>query len=64
MSGTFILVVVMVITILLGKYALSEGQRIERQNKFMRDMENFDSKRTENEENQDKELRVRNTITI
>ena len=53
MSGTFILVVVMVITILLGKYALSEGQRIKRQNKFMRDMENFDSKRTENEENQD-----------
>tara|TARA_R110002167_G_scaffold18950_4_gene70366 strand:+ start:217 stop:342 length:126 start_codon:yes stop_codon:yes gene_type:complete len=30
MSGTFILIIVMVITACLGKYAISKGQRIER----------------------------------
>ena len=34
MSGTVIFIVVMVITVLLGRYALAEGQRIERQKKF------------------------------
>mgnify|MGYP003642029571 FL=1 len=51
MSGTFILIVVVIITILLGRYAIGEGQRVERQKKFMKDMEDFDSKRTKNEEN-------------
>ena len=37
-----ILIAVIGITFLLGRYALAEGQRIERQKKFMRDMENFD----------------------
>ena len=32
--GTFIFIVIMVITVLLGRYAIAEGQRIERQNKF------------------------------
>mgnify|MGYP003635199742 FL=1 len=51
MSGTFILIVVVIITILLRRYAIGEGQRVERQKKFMKDMEDFDSKRTKNEEN-------------
>tara|TARA_R110000824_G_scaffold338858_1_gene525379 strand:- start:526 stop:642 length:117 start_codon:yes stop_codon:yes gene_type:complete len=29
MSGTFILIIVIVITACLGKYAVSEGQKIE-----------------------------------
>jgi divalent metal cation (Fe/Co/Zn/Cd) transporter len=49
MSGIFILVVVIVITILLGRYALAEGHRIESQKKFMRDMEKFDNKKIKNE---------------
>jgi hypothetical protein len=32
--GTFILIAIMVITVLLGRYAITEGQRIERQKKF------------------------------
>lgn len=51
MSGTFILIVVMIITILLGRYALTEGQRIESQKKFMKNMKDFDIKKTKNEEN-------------
>tara|TARA_R110000850_G_scaffold59948_2_gene137973 strand:- start:95 stop:235 length:141 start_codon:yes stop_codon:yes gene_type:complete len=42
MSGTIILIVVMVVTVLLGRYALAEGRRIEQQNKFHRNMNNFD----------------------
>ena len=42
MSGTFIFIVVMVITVLLGRYALAEGRRIEQQKKFMKNMNNFD----------------------
>ena len=45
MSGTFILIAVMVITVLLGRYALAEGHRIEKQKKFMKDMENFDKRK-------------------
>ena len=51
MSGTFIFIVVIIITILLGRYALREGQRIESQKKFMKDMNDFDSKKNKNEEN-------------
>lgn len=51
MSGTFIFIAVMIITILLGRYALSEGRKIESQKKFMRDMENFDGKKNKNEKN-------------
>ena len=32
--GTFIFIVVMVITVCLGRYAIAEGQKIERQKKF------------------------------
>ena len=38
MSGTFIFIVVMVITVLLGRYALAEGRRIEQQKKFMKNI--------------------------
>ena len=45
MSGTVIFIVVIVATILLGKYAISEGHRVEQQKKFMKDMENFDKRK-------------------
>tara|TARA_R110001599_G_scaffold109261_1_gene272761 strand:- start:186 stop:320 length:135 start_codon:yes stop_codon:yes gene_type:complete len=44
MSGTFILIVVMVITVMLGRYAIAEGQRVERQKKFMKNMKKFNKK--------------------
>ena len=45
MSGTVILLIVIVVTVLLGKHAIAEGHRVEKQKKFMRDMENFDKKK-------------------
>jgi hypothetical protein len=42
MIGTIILIVVIVITYLLGKYAIEEGQRQERQKKFIKDMKKWD----------------------
>jgi len=45
MIGSFILLIIIVILYLLGKYAITEGQRIEQQKKFMRDMENFDKRK-------------------
>ena len=45
MSGTFIIIAVMAITVLLGKFALAEGRRIEQQKKFNRNMNNFDKKK-------------------
>ena len=42
MSGTIILIIVMVAIVCLGRYAIAEGQRTERQKRFMRNMENFD----------------------
>ncbi len=44
MSGTVILIVVMVITVCLGKYAIAEGQRVERQKKMLEDMKRWDNK--------------------
>tara|TARA_R110001583_G_scaffold51293_1_gene160263 strand:+ start:277 stop:417 length:141 start_codon:yes stop_codon:yes gene_type:complete len=40
--GVVICVFVMVFVIALGRYAISEGQRIENQKKFMKNMEEFD----------------------
>jgi len=37
-----IFITVIVITFLLGRYAISEGQRIEQQKKFMKNMEEYD----------------------
>ena len=45
MSGTFILVIVIAVTVLLGRYAITEGQRIEQQKKFNRNMNNFDKRK-------------------
>ncbi len=42
---TLILLSVIVVTYYLGRYAIEEGIRIERQKKFMKDMENFDKKK-------------------
>ena len=42
--GTLILITVLVTIFYLGRYAIIEGQRAERQKKFFKDMENFDSK--------------------
>ena len=44
MSGTVILIIVITITICLGRYAIAEGQRVERQKKMMKDMENWGNK--------------------
>jgi|TARA_B100001564_G_scaffold333364_1_gene320977 hypothetical protein len=45
MSGTVILLVVIVVTFLIGKYAIEEGQRVERQNKMLEDMKKWDDKK-------------------
>ena len=45
MSGTFIIIAVMVITVLLGKYVIVEGQRAEQHKKFMKNLENHDKKK-------------------
>jgi len=45
MNGTIILITVIVVIVLLGRYAISEGQRIEQQKKFMNNMNNFDKKK-------------------
>tara|TARA_R110002020_G_scaffold391303_4_gene601713 strand:- start:1426 stop:1569 length:144 start_codon:yes stop_codon:yes gene_type:complete len=42
--GMLILLVVVGVTVMLGRYAIAEGQRVERHKKFMKDMENFDKK--------------------
>jgi hypothetical protein len=42
---TLILLAVIGITVLLGRYAIAEGQRIERHKKFMKDMEDYDKKK-------------------
>ena len=44
MSGTIILLIVIVITFLLGKYAIAEGHRIENHKKFMKNLEEHDKK--------------------
>jgi len=44
MGGTLILLVVIVVIFFIGRYAIEEGQRVERQKKMMKDLENFDKK--------------------
>ena len=43
--GTLIVIVVIGVTILLGRYALAEGRRIESQKKFMKNMNEYDNKK-------------------
>ena len=45
MSGTVILVIVIAVTVLLGRYAIAEGQRIEQQKKFNRNMNKFNKRK-------------------
>ena len=40
-----ILISIITITVLLGRYAIAEGQRKEQQKKFYRNLENFDKKK-------------------
>ena len=47
--GPIILLVVIAITVLLGRYALAEGHRIERQKKFTKNMNNYESGRSKND---------------
>jgi hypothetical protein len=42
--GTFIFIAIIVATYYLGKYAIQEGHRVEQNKKFMKDMNNFDTK--------------------
>ena len=46
--GTLILITVLVTIFYLGRHAIREGQRVERQNKFFKNMENFDNKKRAN----------------
>ena len=39
MGGTIIIIVAMVVTVLLGRWALIEKQRIERQKRFNKNIE-------------------------
>ena len=43
--GVLILITVLVIIFYLGRYAIREGHRIEKQKEFFKDMENFDNKK-------------------
>ena len=45
MNGVVILLIVIVAVALLGRWAVAEGQRIEQQKKFYRNLENFDKKK-------------------
>ena len=45
MSGTVILIIGITITICLGRYAIAEGQRAERQKKMLEDMKKWGNKK-------------------
>ena len=49
MISTIILITVLVVTFYLGRYAIREGQRIESQKRFMKNMNEFDSGRSKND---------------
>ena len=44
MNGTVILLIVIFVTYLIGKYAIEEGHRIEQHKKFMKNLKNHDKK--------------------
>ena len=46
---TLILIAVILGIYFLGKYAIEEGIRVERQKKFMKNMNEFDSGRSKND---------------
>ena len=47
--GTLIVIVVIGVTILLGRYALAQGRKIESQKKFMKNMNDYDKKKQQKE---------------
>ena len=47
--GTLILITILVVIFYLGRYAIREGQRIEQQKKFMKNMNNYESGRSKND---------------
>ena len=47
--STLILITVIVVTFYIGRYAIREGQRIESQKRFMKNMNEFDSGRSKND---------------
>ena len=50
MNGVVILLIVIGAVALLGRWAIAEGQRIEQQKKFMKNMNNYgNSGRSEND---------------
>ncbi len=44
MSGVVISLIVIAVTILIGRYAIAEGQRVERQKKMLEDMKKWGNK--------------------
>ena len=46
---TFVLILVIMGIWYLGRYSIKEGQRVERQKKVIKDMENYDSGRSKND---------------
>ena len=44
MSGTFIIILAMVLAVILGKVIIIEGQRIKQHKKFIKNMEEHDKK--------------------
>jgi len=45
MKTTIILITVLVTIFYLGRYAIREGQRVERQKKFLKNIDNLDNKK-------------------
>lgn len=45
MTGTIILLIVLLITFLLGRYAIEQGRRIEEHKKFLKNLKDYDNKR-------------------
>ncbi len=45
MTSIVILLIVLLITFLLGKYALEQGRRVQEHKKFMKNLKDYDNKR-------------------
>ena len=45
MSGTIIFIAAIIVIYYLGRYALTEGRRIEDQKKFMKNLDNYGKKK-------------------
>ncbi len=45
MTGTIILLIVLLMTFLLGRYAIKQGHRVEEHKKFLKNLKDYDNKR-------------------